>query len=103
MVNSIQERQSTVEIPAILKQFEHFGTSCNSSILRIWKKYVEAQTDILKSHIEVMEGTKFMIETVDPTHNTNINLPGSYLEQTPFTYEPCGLWNDEVCNRTWRH
>jgi hypothetical protein len=96
MVNRIQERQSQVEIPEILKQFELFGTSCNTSILRIWKIYVDAQTDILKSHIEVMEGTKFMIETVDPTFNTNVEIPSTYLKQTPFKFEPCGLWTDEV-------
>lgn len=96
MVNNLLKRQEQVEIPEILKQFENFGTSCNISILKIWNGYIDVQQNMHRKSLDILDKTKNMVELVDPSSNTSITLPPSFMNFTPFSYEPCGLWTDNV-------
>ncbi|KAJ3302678.1 hypothetical protein HDV03_004798, partial [Kappamyces sp. JEL0829] len=93
--NKLQDRHANVEIPAIIKQFEDFATTNNSGILKVWKKFIETQTSVLKSQLDVLQGEHFMIDTVDPSVGTTIPIPAGLFSKPINVFEPCGLWTDQ--------
>jgi hypothetical protein len=94
--NKMKERQLTEELPAIIKQIEGFGSSNNSSLIKIWNTYLDLQSGLVRGMADVISGDRFMLESINPSLETEIQPRASFFVNNPKVFEGCGLWMDEV-------